>query len=280
MIHAARECRPYRHIMIAQDSRMSPHDIEAAALHLLTARRHRREGPRMPPSCRPERIKDALAIQRQVALLLGEPVGGWKCSLPTPEKTVVAPIYAATICTTAPCSVQPQDTGARIEPEVAFVLAQDLPPRREPYTEAEVRAAIGETRLVLELMGSRYADPASVPFPEMLADSANNYGLYVGPVVPKGLERTLDSFPITITGPGGAIFAREGRHPDGHPLQPLVWLANWFATGGADWRRGLTAGQIVTTGSYVGAVDVPLATPLTITFGELGKLEVTLLPVA
>jgi 2-keto-4-pentenoate hydratase len=259
---------------------MTPLDIEAAALYLLTARRHRREGPRLPESCRPEGIEDALAIQRRLALLLDEPVGGWKCSLPTPERTVVAPIYSATIFTKAPCSVPPQDKGARIEPEIAFVLAKDLPPRAEPYTEAEVRAAIGETRLVLELMGSRYADPATIPFPEMLADSANNYGLYVGPVVAKGLERSLDGFPVAITGPAGAIFARDGRHPDGHPLQPLVWLANWFATGGTEWRRGLTAGQIITTGSYVGAVDVPLATPLTVNFGDLGKLKVTLLPVA
>ena len=258
---------------------MTPYEIEAAALHLLTARRHRREGPRLPPSCRPANIGDAFAIQRRVALLLGDPVGGWKCSLPTPEKTIVAPIYAATICTKAPCSVPPQDTGARIEPEIAFVLARDLPPRKAPYTEADVRSAIVETRLVLELMGCRYADPAAIPFPEMLADSASNYGLYVGPVVARGLERPLEGFPVAITGPSGAIFARDGRHPDGHPLRSLVWLANWFATGGAEWRQGLTAGQIVTTGSYVGAVDVPLATPLTITFGELGKLEVTLLPV-
>ena len=259
---------------------MTPYEIEAAALHLLTARRHGREGPRLPESCRPQSIEDALAVQRHVALLLGEPVGGWKCSVPSPEKTIVAPIYASTITATAQCSVQAQATGARIEPEVAFVLAHDLPPRKPPYTEAEVRAAIGETRLVLELMGSRYADPSTVPFPEMLADGAGNYGLFMGPVVAKGLERSLEGFPVTITGPAGAIFARDGRHPDGHPLRPLVWLANWFAAGGSAWRHGLTAGQIITTGSYVGAVDVPLATPLTVTFGDLGKLEVTLLPVA
>ena len=40
----------------------------------------------------------------------------------------------------------------------------------------------------------------------------------------------------------------------------------------------LRAGQIVTTGSYVGAVDVPLATPLTVTFGDLGRMQVTLDP--
>ena len=266
--------------MIAQGSPMTPSEIEAAALHLLAARRHRRAGPRLPQSCRPTGTEDALAIQRRVAFLLDEPVGGWKCSLPTPDKTMVAPIYAATIRTTAPCPVPAQDTGARIEPEIAFVLARDLPPRKAPYTEADVRSAIGETRLVLELMGCRYADPAAIPFPEMLADSANNYGLYVGPVVSKGLDRPLEGFPVAITGPAGAIFARDGRHPDGHPLHPLVWLANWFGTGGTGWSQGLTAGQIVTTGSYVGAVDVPLATPLTVAFGDLGKLEVTLLPVA
>ena len=259
---------------------MTPIEIEAAALHLLTARRHRRPGPRLPKSCRPERVEDAFAIQRRVALLLNERVGGWKCSLPTPEKTIVAPIYAATICTKAPCPVPAQDTSARIEPEIAFVLARDLPPRKAPYTEADVRSAIGETRLVLELMGCRYADPVTIPFPELLADGANNYGLFVGPVVAKGLERPLEGFPIAITGPAGAIFARDGRHPDGHPLRPLVWLANWFGTNDTGWSQGLIAGQIVTTGSYVGAVDVPLATPLTVTFGDLGKLEVTLLPVA
>ena len=89
----------------------------------------------------------------------------------------------------------------------------------------------------------------------------------------------LDRFPLAIHGPAGAILARDGEHPDGHPLRPLTWLANWFATNTAGWATGLTAGQIITTGSYAGALDVPLATPLTITFGSLGKIEVTLIPV-
>ncbi len=223
---------------------------------------------------------EALAIQRRIALLLNEPIGGWKCSLPTAERTLVAPIYASTIVRKGPCAVPPFEGVARIEPEIAFVLARDLPRRATPYTEDDVRAAIGEVRLVLELMGSRYANPVKLPFPEMLADSANNYGLFVGPAVAKGLERKLDAFPLTIHGPSGAILARDGVHPDAHPLRPLTWLANWFGSNPAGWPQGLAAGQIVTTGSYAGALDVPLATPLTVTFGDLGKLEVTLIPVA
>jgi len=258
---------------------MTPSAIEAAAMHLLAARRHRRPAPRLPKASRPANDDEALAIQRRVALLLGEPVGGWKCSLPTSDKTLVAPIYAGTIAKTSPCPVPAFDTWARIEPEIAFVLAHDLPRRSTPYSEDDVRAAVGEVRLVLELMGSRYMDPTKLPFPEMLADSANNYGLFLGPAVARGLDRVLDAFPLKIAGPSGAILARDGAHPDGHPLRPLTWLANWFGSNPAGWTQGLTAGQVITTGSYAGALDVPLATPLTITFGDLGKIEVTLIPV-
>ena len=102
---------------------------------------------------------------------------------------MVAPIYAATIGSTSPCAVPAQrDLRADRAGDRLRARAATCRGGRQPYTEAEVRAAIGETRLVLELMGSRYADPAKIPFPEMLADSVNNYGLYVGPVVPNGLD--------------------------------------------------------------------------------------------
>jgi len=258
---------------------MTPSAIEAAALQLLAQRRHRRPGPQLPESCRPQTDDEALAVQRRLALLLDQPIGGWKCSLPTGERKLLAPLYASTITRTSPCAVPAQHAFARIEPEIAFVLARDLPRRTQPYTEDEVRAAIGETRLVVELLGSRFQEPAKIPYPEMLADGANNYGLFVGPVVKDGLARKLDAFPLAIAGPSGAILARDGVHPDGHPLRPLTWLANWLSSNKAGWKQGLSAGEIITTGSYAGALDVPLATPLTITFGDLGKVDVTLIPV-
>ncbi len=58
--------------------------------------------------------------------------------------------------------------------------------------------------------------------------------------------------------------------PDGHPLEPLRWLVNFLAARGESVR----AGQIVTTGSYAGAIDAPLGQALTVRFGELGGLAV------
>jgi 2-keto-4-pentenoate hydratase len=247
-----------------------------AARILAAARRSGRRCARLPEACRPSDIASALAIQRRVTELLETPVDGWKCSVPTPDKTLVAPIYAPTIHRTSPCAVTAGGGTVEIEPEIAFVVGRDLPPRAAPYADAEVRAAIAETRLVLELLGCRYADPAAVGFPEMLADGANNQGLFVGPVVDRGPERTLDAFTVTIAGPSGTLLTREGRHPDGHPLRPFAWLANFLV----EYGEPLRAGQIVTTGSYAGALTVPLATPLTVTYGDLGTLTVTLIAAA
>ncbi|MFO1415197.1 MAG: fumarylacetoacetate hydrolase family protein [Burkholderiales bacterium] len=245
---------------------------EAAAQFLLAARRSRTPGPRLPEDLRPADTEAGLAIQARVAGLAGQPIGGWKCSAPTePRPVALAPIFAPAIRRASPCPLLPMHGQARIEPEIAFVMGRDLPQRATPYGEDEVRAAIGEVRFVLELIGSRYADPAAATFPELLADSISNEGLFIGPVVPGGLANALEAFPITVRSGGATLATREGKHPDGHPFKPLLWLANYLAG-----TRGLPlrAGDVVTTGSYCGVLDVPYDTPLTFGYGNLGTLDV------
>src|ERR1700686_3971768 len=256
-------------------SRFTAEMRDAAARHLVAARASRRAGERLPEACRPADVADALAIQERVGERLGAAIGGWKCSLPSAAREVAAaPIFASTITSDSLCPILPIEGKARIEPEIAFVLGRDLPSRATPYSDAEVRAAIRETRAVLELIGPRYADPATVTYPEFLADSIANQGLFVGPVVANGLELPLEAFRIRIDTPNRLLLVRDGEHPDGHPLRPLVWLANHLASSGA----GLTAGQVVTTGSYCGMVDVPLDTPLVVAFGDFGTLSVQFAP--
>jgi len=243
---------------------------EAAAQYLAAGRRARRSGERLPESCRPTDSQSAVAIQYRVTELLGEPIGGWKTAIPVQDKIHIGPIYAHDIYSSLPCPVRPRGASARIEPEVAFVLGQDLGPRATPYTEADVRAAISETRLVLEVLGGRFADADAVPFPEKLADALNNQALFIGPMVPNALEQKLDKMPITVEGPGGFYLRRDGVHPSGHPLAALLWLANFVSARGDALKKG----QIVTAGSYCGVLDLPLGKPLRVTFGDLGTLSV------
>jgi 2-keto-4-pentenoate hydratase len=248
---------------------MTTPEQEAAAGFLVAARKSGRPGARLPEACRPADLESALVIQRRVVALLGQAIGGWKCSLPpAPDRINAAPILTSTIFRTSPCNVVATGATARIEPEVAFVMGSDLPQRDTPYSEAEVRAAIAESRLALELLGTRYADPASAGWFEMMADSMQNQGLFVGPVIPGGFAAALEAFPVTVGTTRGVLSRHEGRHGDGHPLRPLVWLANFLAARG----EGLRAGQVVTTGSYAGAIDVPLGQPLTVVFGALGVI--------
>ena len=133
--------------------------IKAAAQYLTELRNTGRFGARLPESNRPATLDDALKIQDRMIRVYGHEVGGYKCSVPNAERTTIAPIFAPTIVSSGPCYVRAAtptsgDT-ARIEPEIAFVLGRNLPPRATPYSEAEVRAAIGEVRLVLELLGCR-----------------------------------------------------------------------------------------------------------------------------
>jgi 2-keto-4-pentenoate hydratase len=249
---------------------MSQESIEKAAEFLAQARKARRAGERLPEGLRPADCDAALAIQRRVFEMIGGAAGGWKCGLPMGGKVNLAPIPAAAIYRAsewARCPVFTAGETMGIEPEVAFVLGRDLPARADEYSEAEVRSAIGESRLVLELLRGRYADQASVSYEEKLADSMTNQGLYVGPVVEDALWRKLDEFPITVNGE-----VHAGVHPSGHPLAPLVWLVNFLSANGV----GLKAGQIITTGSYCGVLELPMGVPLRIGFEGLGELSVEL----
>jgi len=256
---------------------MNEREIADAATFLAAARRSGRPGARLPEARRPQDLESALAIQARTVAVLGQTVGGWKCSLPpAPGRVNCAPILAPTISRTSPYAVDATGTTARIEPEVAFVMARDLPGRGTPWSEAEVKSAIGETQLVLEILGTRYADPASASWLEMIADCVQNQGLFAGPLLPQGPDTPLAGFPVTIRAAEQTLSTHEGRHGDGHPLRPLVWLANFLAERG----NPLRAGQIVTTGSYAGAIEVPTATPLTVQFGDLGTIALTLVPKA
>lgn len=251
--------------------RMTKDNIDAAARVLVAARREARQIDRLPETCRPATHDDALAVQRRVVEFLDDTIGGWKCALPHGDDPFIAPLPASTIRRESPCPIQPYDGKARIEPEIAFVIGRDLVPRSSPYTEREIKEAIADTRFVLELIGSRHANPKAVPFPEHLADSINNQGLFIGPQLKSPFERKLEALQIVVGDRKSTLITHDGRHPNGHPLRPLVWLAN-FLTGRGET---LQAGLIVTTGSYAGVLEVPLQTELTVAYADLGQLSVT-----
>lgn len=249
---------------------------EAAAI-LVERRQTGTQGNRLPKSCRPTTLDQALAIQAAVTERWCEQeddtIGAWKCLLPSESKLIVGPIYTRTIDSVAPVSLwsKPSDNKiARLEPELAFFFGQDLPPRKQPYTAAEVDAAIYRTHLALELINSRYSDPGQCTFPEILADGLVNQGLFIGPQVDDELARNASEFGL-IVGQNGELSSYHAKHPNDNPRAPLYWLAEFLRSQG----QGIVAGQAVITGSFAGVIEVPMDTGITLDYVGLGKMEVS-----
>ncbi|HJV86268.1 MAG TPA: fumarylacetoacetate hydrolase family protein [Noviherbaspirillum sp.] len=247
--------------------------VSSAASILAARRRNAEQGPRLPEWCRPLDVDTALAIQSGVTGQLGVPVRAWKCGTPSEGRVVMAPICAVTMQDGGDCPAIVRAGHVRVEPELAFILGKDLPARDAAYTQADVDAAIAETRLALELIDSRYSDPAGASFAENLADGLLNQGVFIGKVVETQKAHAAAAMPIRVTLESGHETLLDGRHPDGDPRAPLYWLAEFLRSRGS----GLQAGQAVITGSYAGSFDLPVGEEVTLRYGDLGDLAVRFL---
>ena len=247
---------------------MNPSDIRAAAITLAARRLSGSQGPLLADAQAPQTPDDALAIQQAVSGLLNDAIGGWKCGLPDGDKTVMAPIYATTIHTAAPCPVWLRDGAVRVEPELAFVFDGGLPLRAEPYTTVEIRTAITRVHLALELIDSRYLPLPKPPFLQSLADGLVNQGLLLGPQVERDAAFAATAMPLTLQH-GEREETLAGVHPAGDPLAPLYWLQGFLAARG----EAILPGQVVITGSYAGVLTLAPGSELTLRYGELGQLS-------
>ncbi|TCG03545.1 2-keto-4-pentenoate hydratase [Paraburkholderia steynii] len=260
-------------------ARIAARRDEQAARRLVAARQRGTFAERLPVELRPQNLDEGFAIQQKVSDQLGWQAGAWKCALPPAGKLIAAPIYDAVIHRGAQCRVRavPGQSCVRAEPELACFLARDLPPRSAAYGEAEVLDALGDVHLALELLGSRYAHPESLTFPELLADGLFNAGLVIGPRVELREGATPADLPVeftvSLTRDGHDAVSVAGRHPDRSVLAPIVWFANFLRVRGP----GLHAGQAVITGSYAGVLELPIGCELHIGFGDLGTLPLTFL---
>lgn len=246
--------------------------LEQAASILLTRRLSGDKGEVLVSHLRPTDNQSAFAIQQTVSHLyceqMQDSVGAWKCLQPIESNWVVAPIFTRTINTIPPITILPEQDMARIEPELAFYFAKDLPLRQAPYLPDEIDAAIGRSHMALELIYNRFTDANQASHFDKLADGLFNQGLYVGPQVNGTLAKQATNIEITLSY-AGQIQIAKGQHPNLLPRAPLYWLVEFLRQQGI----GIQAGQAVITGSYAGVFAVPLNTDITLSYAGLGEMQ-------
>jgi 2-keto-4-pentenoate hydratase len=160
---------------------------------------------------------------------------------------------------------------AGIEFEIAARLGRDLRPLARPFTLADVQSAVDAVAPAIEIVDDRHCDYASLDIFSLVADNAWNAGIVLGEFRSEWPELAGVEGKVLV---GAAHVLDRGRGSDvlGHPLLPMVWLANHLAAEGGS----LLAGEVVMTGSMV---TTKFPTPLShyrFEVSGLGAVELTL----
>ena len=199
------------------------------------------------------------------------PIGAWKVGSPRPDgPCACAPIPASSVLAAPAYVYQAECPDRGVEAEIAVRMGVDLPPRKPPYTRAEVLAAIASAHPAIELLQSRYQDVAAVDALSNLADSASNHGLVYGPAIEHWhtLDLARESVAVLVNG-------TEIKRRTGNPAGDMIRLVIWLANEGARWAGGLQAGQFVTTGSWTAKDTIPENGTVRMVFDHCGSVEAT-----
>lgn len=156
------------------------------------------------------------------------------------------------------------------EPEFAFRMQRDLPPRPAPYSVAEVLAAVATLHPAIEIPDSRFADFVNAGEAQLIADNACAH-LFVLGAPASANWRALD---LVEERPVMTLRDRHhvghGRNVLGDPRVALAWLANELRGLGITLR----AGEVVTTGTCHPPLPIQSGDFLAADFGLLGTVSV------
>lgn len=156
----------------------------------------------------------------------------------------------------------------RVEVEVGFILADDLP--GEGCTEDDVLAATAAFAPAIELIDTRIKD-WKIGLCDTIADNASSAGFVLGPerVSPKDID--IKAIDAVLTRNGEVV--AEGRSDAvlGDPVTAVAWLARKVDSFGVR----LKAGDIVLPGSCTRAIDVRAGDEFVADFAGLGTVRLS-----
>src|SRR6185295_7305963 len=202
---------------------------------------------------RPHDRNEAYAIQAAIEQYSSEPLYGWKIAATSEagqkhinvDGPMAGRILAETVIAYGGTASMAGNEMRVAEPEFAFRMRIDLPPRATPYTVQEVLDAVDTLHPAIEIPDSRFADFVSAGAPQIIADNACAHLFVLGPPASaawRAMDLVEERPVITMR---GQQFIGHGKNVLGDPRVALAWLAN-------ELRRldvTLKAGQVVTTGT-------------------------------
>lgn len=155
----------------------------------------------------------------------------------------------------------------RVEPEIAFVLAEGL---SGPGTNAgSAMRAVGSVHSALEIIDSRYSG-YQFTLPDVTADNGSSGRFVLGsrPVDPTGLDLAMEGCLLEVD--GEVVDSASGAAVLGHPAEALAFAANSLAARGHELRPG----WVVLTGGMTDAITLHAGGSVGAQFTHLGAVTV------
>ncbi|KUH99582.1 2-keto-4-pentenoate hydratase [Mycolicibacterium acapulense] len=156
----------------------------------------------------------------------------------------------------------------RVEVEVGFILADDLP--GEGCTEDDVLAATAAFAPAIELIDTRITD-WKIKLCDTIADNASSAGWVLGEnrVSPKDIDIT--AIDAVLTRNGEVVAKGRSDAVLGNPVTAVAWLARKVDSFGVR----LKAGDIVLPGSCTKAFDATPGADYVADFAGLGSVHLS-----
>jgi 2-keto-4-pentenoate hydratase len=254
---------------------MDPAAQRELARLLASLRREGRQQSGLDTRLVPPDKEAAYRVAALVAEELGWTVAGWKIAAMKEEMQKAlrtdSPIYGRVFLQfvkPSPVTVVHAGLASPI-PEVEYQakLAADLPPRDKPYTREEVTDAVASLHPGLELAECRFVhDQAFPPLPAILADGAGSGTIVYGPAIDGWRTGDIAGQEATLSCDGKLRRKGTAAAALDHPMVPLTWLANELSRTGV----GLTAGQMISTGTLTGMLAPRPGETYVAAFGTFG----------
>ncbi|HWL20642.1 MAG TPA: hydratase [Bradyrhizobium sp.] len=256
-------------------------DKDQIAIASRTLLGHWRAGTKLgglDPTLRPRDRSEGYAIQAEIERSPAARLFGWKIAATSEAGqkhiNVAGPmagrILSETIIPDGGTASMAGNEMRVAEPEFAFRMRADLPPRPSAYTVDDVLAAVDTLHPAIEIPDSRFADVVNAGEAQIIADNACAHLFVLGaPTIVNW--RTLDLVeqrPVIAL--RGAQYVGHGRNVLGDPRLALAWLANELR----QLDITLRAGEVVTTGTSHPPLPIRSGDRVAADFGVLGKVSV------
>lgn len=240
---------------------------EEIAAALVAARRERRPFA-VSAADAPASVEEAYAVQDAVARALypGRRPDSWKVGAPAPGvEPTATPLFT---CIDSPARwAEPPIVELTVEAELGFVLARDI--AHDEADTVPLDEAFDFVCATIEICDARLTNYREAPALWKLADSQVNAGLVVGSGLPYDEVEDYAAVRCEVLVGARIAFDGTGTHALGDPRHLLRWWLQHAA------RRGrLVAGDIVTTGTWCGMVEVPRGASVTARMHGIGEARV------